>query len=84
MMVRKCLVTGLVDPIKIPVARRRHRAGAVLPGPRGKFRCTFTAKFYRVLWLIEHCCEKNAIDKGKLLGRKLGGLLTPAIEFKNL
>ena len=31
----------------------RSRAGAVLPGPRGKFRRTFTTEFYRVLLLAE-------------------------------
>jgi hypothetical protein len=44
-------------------------------GPRGKFRCTFTAEFYPVLRLFEHCYSHNVISKGKLLEetRKLGG-----------
>jgi hypothetical protein len=35
--------------------------------PRHKFRNTFTAKFYHVLWLTEHSYQQNAINKGKLL-----------------
>ena len=37
------------------VAAGLNWAGALLPGPRGKFRCIFTAKFTTYCRLIEHC-----------------------------
>ena len=51
--------------LDITTVRRVGAAGEL--GPRGQFRCTFAAKVYCVLWLIEHCYHDNAITKRRLL-----------------
>ena len=71
-MFKKTTSRALPRPPQVRPLGSRLQGGIPRHGV-GKFRCTFTAKFYRVLRLIEHCYEQNAIDKGKLLEQKVGG-----------